>query len=189
MKTLIIDIDECLVEKAMLVRVNEFLGTNYVLNDLKESGFYAQDMIKDPVQKAKFFDWLFTTDFYKDVPCKDGVHEVLPKLNDKFKVLLCSDFVMPGQEWRCDRIISNKYELIKREFPYMHPTQFIFMHDKKTLKADIQIDDKVKQLSPFVSQRILYTTWHNEDIKDAELQKQKIIRMNSWKEIAKYLGV
>lgn len=184
-KTIIIDLDNVLVDCAMLARLNEFLGKSYVEEDFKD--FYKQDIIKDPQEKQRFFDFLFSTYFYKDVPIKDDVHKVLKELNKRFEVYLCSDFLWPNHEWKCDKLISDKYALFRKEFSYLHPSQFMFLRAKQYFNVDVQIDDRISYLSPYAKERLLFTTFQNQNIPDEELKKQNITRVNNWKEITERL--
>lgn len=85
-KTLIIDIDDVLVDSYIFIMLNKFLGTNYKEEDF--SDYYLEDAIKDPKQLDEYYKFIFTQDMYKDIPIKAGVQEVLPKLNQKYDLFL-----------------------------------------------------------------------------------------------------
>ncbi len=63
---------------------------------------------------------------------------------------------------------------------------YIFTSDKSIVNCDIKIDDKVNNIKG-ASTKLLFTAWHNKDLTEDELQKEKIIRVNNWKEIKKIL--
>ena len=89
-KVLVIDIDDVLVDSYMFIMLNKFLGTNYKEEDF--SDYYLEDAIKDPKKLDEYYNFIFTQDMYKNIPIKEGVQEVLPRLNEKYYLLLCTDF-------------------------------------------------------------------------------------------------
>ncbi|MCL2229369.1 MAG: hypothetical protein FWC00_06130, partial [Firmicutes bacterium] len=162
-KTLIVDLDEVLVEKAMLIRVNEFLGTNHTLEDIK--GFRAQDLVPTHL-KLMFLEYLLKVDFYKDakiIPTPREI-EILKRLNDKYDMSICSDYITPEVAWESGKFCGDKLALIRHNFPFMTPDKVMFVPNKKCLACDIQIDDRLSQLSPFAKQGILFTAPHNAEI-------------------------
>ena len=184
-KILIIDIDDVLVDNYMLSSLNKFLGTNYGEEDF--SGYYLQNVISDPKKQEEFFKFLFTQDMYRDIPIKDGVNEILPKLNEKFDLLLCSNILIPNHEWQADMEFISKFAMLHRNFPYLSPNQFVFMSRKQLLHADIMIDDNPANFGTHIDRKLLFTAPHNKNIPASELSKHKITRVNSWAEIAALL--
>ena len=184
-KILIIDIDDVLVDSYMFIMLNKFLGTNYKEEDF--SDYYLEDAIKDSKQLDEYYKFIFTQDMYKDIPIKEGVQEVLPKLNKKYDLLLCTDFLIPNYEWQADKEFISKFNMLREKFPYLNPKQFIFMRRKPLLNGDIMIDDKITNFGKNIGKKLLFTAYHNKGIDNNELSKQKITRINSWFEIADLL--
>ena len=184
-KVLIIDIDDVLVENFMLIMLNKFLKTNYKIEDFRD--YYIQDKIKDPQKLKEFFNFLFSQDMYKSVPTKEGVQDVLPKLNEKYNLFLCTDFLIPNYEWQGDKEFVSKFNMLKENFSYLNPKQFIFMSKKQLLNADIMIDDNPKNFGENVKTKIMFSAYHNENIPKKDLDNKNIIRVSSWEEIAKIL--
>ena len=184
-KILIIDIDDVLVDSYMFIMLNKFLGTTYKEEDF--SDYYLEDAIKDPKQLDEYYKFIFTQDMYKDIPIKEGVQEVLPKLNQKYDLLLCTDFLIPNYEWQADKEFISKFNMLKEKFSYLNPKQFIFMRRKPLLNADIMIDDKLTNFGEHVEKKLLFTAYHNKGIDDSVLSKQGATRVNSWFEIADLL--
>ncbi len=181
-KILIIDIDDVLVDSYMFIMLNKFLGTNYKETDF--SNYYLEDAIKDPKRLDEYYNFIFTQDMYKDIPIKEGVQEVLPKLNEKYDLYLCTDFLIPNYEWQGDKEFISKFNMLKEKFSYLNPKQFIFMRKKQLLHADIMIDDKPTNFGKYINKKLMLTAYHNKSITKDELSQQGITRVNSWYEIA-----
>ncbi len=184
-KVLVIDIDDVLVDSYMFIMLNKFLGTNYKEEDF--SDYYLEDAIKDPKKLDEYYNFIFTQDMYKDIPIKEGVQEVLPKLNEKYDLLLCTDFLIPNYEWQADKEFISKFNMLREKFSYLNPKQFIFMRRKQLLHADIMIDDKPTNFGKHIKQKLMLTAYHNKKIDDRELKEKNINRVNSWFEIAELL--
>ena len=184
-KILVIDIDDVLVDSYMFIMLNKFLGTNYKEEDF--SNYYLEDAIKDPKKLDEYYKFIFTQDMYKDIPVKAGVQEVLPKLNEKYDLLLCNDFLIPNYEWQADKEFISKFNMLKEKFSYLNPKQFIFMRRKQLLHADIMIDDKQTNFGDYIGKKLMLTAYHNKNISDNELKTKNIERVNSWYDIAKIL--
>lgn len=184
-KVLVIDIDDVLVDSYMFIMLNKFLGTNYKEEDF--SNYYLEDAIKDPKKLDEYYQFIFTQDMYKEIPIKEGVQEVLPKLNKKYDLLLCTDFLIPNYEWQADKEFISKFNMLRERFSYLNPKQFIFMRRKQLLHADIMIDDKSTNFGKHIGQKLMLTAYHNKGLDDKTLSKQGIKRVNSWYEIAKLL--
>ena len=77
MKRLVVDMDNCITNALFIDRINEFLKTNYVLEEQKE--FKLQNLAGNRISDY----WKFMKDksFYDDAPLIDGVYEALEILN------------------------------------------------------------------------------------------------------------
>ena len=182
---LVIDVDDVLVDSYMFIMLNKFLGTNFKEEDF--SDYYLEDAIKDPKKLDDYYQFMFTQDMYKDIPIKEGVQEILPKLNEKYDLLLCTDFLIPNYEWQADKEFISKFNMLKEKFFYLNPKQFIFMRRKQLLHADIMIDDKQTNFGEHIGQKLMLTAYHNKSLNDSILKEQGITRVNSWYEIADIL--
>lgn len=184
-KTLIIDIDDVLVDNYSLIMLNKFLGTNYKEEDF--SNYYIQDAIKSPKILEEFYNFVFSQDMYKDIHIKDGVQIILPKLNEKYDLMLCSNILTPNYEWQADKEFASKFNFLRKNFSYLKPSQFIFMKKKQILHADIMIDDNPSNFGKYIKKKLMFVAYHNKNINDIILAKQNITRVNSWFEIANIL--
>ena len=124
---------------------------------------------------------------YKDIPVKPGVLEILPKLNKKYDLLLCTDILIPNYEWEADKEFVSKFNMLKEKFSFLNPKQFMFMRRKELLHADIMIDDKPTNFGPHVKQKLMLTAYHNKKLDNDTLKKQGITRVDTWQVIASLL--
>ena len=67
MKTLMIDMDNVITDSIFLDLINEFLGTNYKLLDLKN--YYLQELISD--RKEEFWEYVKDKNFYEGASLLD----------------------------------------------------------------------------------------------------------------------
>ena len=90
-KKIIIDFDDTIYESIFVYRINEFLGTNYKIEDFKD---YLLDDVVPKDKKKDFYKFLVKTDLYgEDLIIKDAI-EVIEKLNKVYDVYICSGCVM-----------------------------------------------------------------------------------------------
>ena len=90
MKKIMIDMDDVICEGGFLSLVNQFLKTNYKIEDIKT--YYVQDVIpKEKLEEwSKFFNTKNVYDYCKMV--KDA-YEVLEKLSKKYEIYIASAYI------------------------------------------------------------------------------------------------
>ena len=76
MKTIMVDMDNVITDGVFLDLVNEFLGTNYQLNELKD--YYIQGLLGK--KDKEFWKWVQDKNFYEKAVLLDGCYEVLKKV-------------------------------------------------------------------------------------------------------------
>jgi len=183
-KTLLIDIDCVVVENFWVPILNKFFGSSYTHDNMPS--FFMQDTM-NAEEKEKFFDYFFKQKFYEDIPLIQGVTEVLPKLNEKYDLYFCTDYLIRDYEWESEKVLFDRLQFLKKNFPYIYPHQYIILRNKHLLQADILIDDGPHNFGSGIKQRLLFTANPNKNLTAEELAKNKLIRVNSWKEIEKLL--
>jgi 5'(3')-deoxyribonucleotidase len=72
-----------------------------------------------------------------------------------------------------------KYRWLRRHFPFIPPTNYVFCGDKSILLADYLIDDTFRHFERFRGKGILFTAPHNAEIRGVH-------RVASWREIEKF---
>lgn len=183
-KKLIVDFDDTIVESIFLQRVNRFLKTNYTFDDF--TNYYIDDIV--PIDKRNdFFDSFCDTNPYSDVSLVDGARESLEKLNNKYDIYICSGCVMYNMPNKSAQIFAYKYEFLINNFPFLSPQKFIFTNSKEIISADIMIDDYLSNLKGDIKQKFLFTSYHNKNFSDKELEEKGVRRVNSWKEVCQIL--
>ena len=184
MKTLMIDMDNCITDALFIERINEFLGTNYKLEDQNE--FRLQKITGDRIDE--FWQFMKDKSFYDDAPLIKGAYKALEILNKKYDLYIITAYIYPNSN---PDISSNnlkfKYEYLKKKLPFISPKQYIFIENKNLIHSDIAIDDKITHLNNS-EKKILLTAWHNKNIRDEELNEKGIVRVNTWDEILELLN-
>ncbi len=184
MKRLMIDMDNCITDAYFMERINEYLNTNYKLNDQKD--FYLQNLISKE-KKGGFWNYMTTHTFYGDCPLLKDCYETLKILNQKYKLYIATAYLYEESNPDISGInLKEKYDYLKKYLPFISPKQYIFISDKNLIHSDIAIDDRICNLENS-DKKLLMTAWHNKDIDDKELEKKGIKRVNTWMEILKEL--
>ena len=70
--------------------------------------------------------------------------------------------------------------------PFIKPEKYIFTTNKNIMNFDIRIDDKINNLDDSDT-KLLFSAWHNRDIKKEELKERNVVRVDSWYDIEKIL--
>ncbi len=181
---IMVDMDDVITIKGFERLVKEYLG--YELN-WSEAGnnYYWQDLLGE--HKDDFFKFFLTKNMYDYVDIRENCFEVLQKLNDKYDVYICTDYIWREVIENASLNLKNKYDYLYSEFPFLDPMKFIFVGDKSVINCDIKIDDRISNLTGSCKYKLLFTEQHNNSISDEELKNQNIIRVNNWKEIEQLL--
>ncbi len=180
MKKIMVDMDDVICDGGFLSLVNQFLGTNYQKGDIKT--YYIQDLIP----KEKYPEWMefFNTknvyDFCEMLP---DTYEVLEKLSKKYEIYIATAYIFRDNEEYSANNLKNKFEYLYEHLPFISPDNYIFTTNKEIIDCDIKIDDKLSNLKGKAETKLLFTAYHNTEIPKEELEKQGVLRVNSWKEI------
>ena len=185
MKTLLIDVDECISRSTFLDEVNAFLKTDYKMDDFTE--YYIDDVLGSDENKAIFYETIKNKDMYAGSFVFEGAKEVLEKLNEKYDVYICSACVMFSMVKESGIYFKHKYDFLIKNFPFLNPNKFIFTSAKNIFKADIQIDDKLDNMKGDVETKIMFSAYHNKNVSDEELKQNGAVRVSCWKDVEKIL--
>lgn len=182
MKRLMIDVDDVIVDyHGYLGLVNEFLKSNYTINDVKS--YYIQDLVPENLRE-KFTEFFITKNIYDYSKIHSDCVETIKELNEKYDIY--SAYVFRDNISYSADSLKHKFEFLLKNLPFLDPNKFTFQTNKSILNCEIKIDDKMENLKN-AEIKLLYTAYHNENISDDELRKENIIRVNNWKEIRKIL--
>ena len=120
--------------------------------------------------------WVATPGFFRSVPVMPGSREGLKLLNDKYNIIVISLATEFPQS------LTDKQLWLHDFFPFINWQQMVFCGDKNIIKADIMIDDHLKNLDNFNGETFIFSQPHN-----MLLNNSRHIRVNSWAEIEKLL--
>lgn len=183
MKTLMIDLDDTIVSGGYLDIINEYLNKNHTTDDV--DGYYFEDLLPDGITDD-YVKYFYSKNVYHYVKIFDKAKEVIERLSKKYDICICSAYVFPNGLEDSYIHLGNKYQYLMKEFPFLNPKNFIFTSRKDLVKCDIKIDDRIDNLKGDC-EKILFTAYHNKNVKEEELAKLGIKRIDSWEEIEKYL--
>ncbi len=121
-------------------------------------------------------EYLFAAGFFRSVPVvKDG-QKILLQLTKKYEVFVVSAATEFPQS------LPEKQGWLLEHFPFIDWQHIVFCGSKQIIKADIMIDDHLKNLDYFEGHTILFSQPHNYFV-----QHKKHSRVNSWQEVADML--
>jgi len=125
---------------------------------------------------ANQIKWVTTPGFFRSVPPVPGSQEGLKKLNENFNIIVASLATEFPQS------LTDKQFWLHDHFPFISWEQMVFCGNKSIIKADIMIDDHLKNLNKFKGETIMFTQPHNIMVNNTRHK-----RVNSWSEIVKLL--
>ena len=170
MKTIAVDMD------GVLANVFE----QYVALDEKHTGRKrsAQDVRGIPEMEAfeRAREYILTRGFFRNAPVIQDSQDVLYRLHQVYDVYIVSS----ATEY--PNSLAEKYEWLQEHFAFISWQKMVFCGSKNIIRADIMIDDHVKNLDSFVGVTYLFSAPHNHLLSSA-----KHIRVQSWREAAEIL--
>lgn len=116
----------------------------------------------------------------------DDVYDVLKKLSKEYEIFIGTSYIIPEILDETSFLLHQKYDFLRKTFPFINPHNFIFSGNKSLLNCDIKIEDRTNNLGGDKT-KILFTAFHNKKISEKNLKKQGIKRADSWKEIEQLL--
>jgi len=184
MKKIMVDMDDVICDGGFLSLVNQFLKTDYRIEDIET--YYIQDVIpKERYEEwSKFFN---TKNVYDYCDMIKDTYEVLEKLSKKYEIYITTAYIFRDNEEYSANNLKNKFEWLYKNLPFISPNNYIFTTNKEIIDCEIKIDDKLSNLKGKAETKLLFTAHHNKEITDKELKKEGAIRANNWKDIEKIL--
>lgn len=184
MRKIMVDMDDVICDGGFLSLVNQFLGTNYKIEDVKT--YYISDLV--PKEKRQEWSEFFNTkNVYEHCKMIEGTYEVLEKLSKKYEIYIATDYIFRDNKEYSANMLKNKFNWLYEKLPFIEQTNYIFTAKKEIIDCDIKIDDKLSNLKGKAGTKLLFTAYHNKTITEEELKKNGAIRVNGWKEIEKIL--
>lgn len=173
-KTIILDVDEVICFGGFLNAVNDFLGTNYVIDDFTD--YYIDEACIPKDRMDEFNKFIQGRDMYKNALMLPNAIETIKDLNEKYDIFILSSCVNPFDIEGSGRLFQDKYNFLRSILPFLNPKNIILTSAKHMFKADIQIDDLITNFSDDVGMKILFPSYHNKDVTDEDLKKFGAIR-------------
>lgn len=173
-KTLLLDVDEVICFSGYLELVNEFLNTNYEIDDFKD--YYIDEVAIPKDRITEFNAFVHTKNKYLNPVVLPNAIDTIKRLNEVLNIIICSSCINPLDIENSEKDFVNKFKFLMKSLPFLDPNSFIFTGQKNIFTADFQIDDRVCNLAGDVETKILFPSYHNKDITDEYLKQQGIIR-------------
>ncbi len=182
-QTIMVDMDDVLLTGGFLKLLNEFLGTNYEMNDFKN--FYMQNIIpKDELHN--FFNFFFQKNMYDYCELVPYSYEVLKELQVYYDIYIGTAYLFREDLTRSAIMPYYKHLCLQKHYPFIKPDHYIFINNKGLLQTDVKIDDRDKNLEN-AKIKLLFTAFHNIYQTKEELDSKGIKRVNNWLEVRERL--
>ena len=168
-KDILLDVDEVICFSGFLQAVNEFMQTNYVIDDFKN--YYIDEVAVPKERFNEFNKFISERNFYENAQILPNAVKIIKLLNNLYNIYICSSCVNPFDIIDgSGEFFKNKYEFLRKTLPFINPENIIFTSSKHLIQADIQIDDRLQNLDNKIATKILFPSYHNKDITDEELK-------------------
>src|SRR5580700_1490748 len=170
MKRIAVDMDEVLADALSehLARYNRDHGEAITKGELH--GKWLWDIVSAD-RHERLEAYLRSEDFFEDLPVLEDSQEVLAKLSKYYEIFIATAAMeFPNS-------FGPKYRWLRRHFPFLHPSHFVFCGDKGILNAHFLIDDQPLHFRRFKGEGILFSAPHNYGI-------QGFRRVDNWRQFA-----
>lgn len=189
-KDLLLDVDEVICFAGFLQFVNDFMGTQYVIDDFTD--YYIDEVAIPKERFDEFNKFISDKNLYENAYIIPKAIETIELLNRLYNIYICSSCINPFDLNNSGKLFKDKYDFLREILPFLKPENFIFTNAKHIFKADVQIDDRLSNLNNDINTKILFPSYHNKNIDGKLLKEQGIIRAgldwrNGWDEVAHIL--
>ena len=189
-KDLFFVVFEVICFSGYLEAVNDFLNTNYNIDDF--DCYYIDEKVIPKERFKEFNEYVSKRNLYDYTSFLPGAIETIKKLNEKYEIYICSACLNTFDLDNSGIQFKNKYDFLRKNLPFINPQKFILTSSKNMVKADIQIDDYLPNFDNDTKLKILFPSYHNKNIDDEILKEKNIIRAGydwktGWQEISKIL--
>ena len=117
---------------------------------------------------------LRSEDFFEDLAVMPDSQRVVKELAQVYEVFIATAAMeFPNS-------FGPKFRWLRRHFPFLPPTHFVFCGDKSILRADYLIDDQPLHFRRFTGEGILFSAPHN-------LQVSGYRRVDNWAQVGQLL--
>lgn len=92
-KKILLDCDEVICFSGFLEAVNDFLGTNYEIDDFTD--YYIDEAAIPPERMDEFNKFINGRNMYENAYILPGAIETIKRLNEVYDIYICSSCVNP----------------------------------------------------------------------------------------------
>ncbi len=190
-KKILLDVDEVICFPAFLPLINEFLHTDYKIDDFK--CYYLEEEAIPKERFMEFTEFIKNRNLYENATIIPNAPEVIEKLSKIYDIFICSSCINPFAKEASGKLFSYKYDFLLANLPFLKPENYVFTNAKFLLQADVQIDDYLPNLEQNKSTvKILFPSYHNKDISEEILKEKHILRagydwQDGWVNVEKIL--
>ena len=187
---ILLDVDEVICFPGFLEAVNEFMKTNYMIDDFEV--YYIDEVVVPKERFNEFNSFINQRNLYEKAHILPNAIDTIKRLNDLYNIYICSSCINPFDLNGSGRLFKDKYDFLINILPFIQPEHFIFTSTKHLFRADIQIDDRLQNLDNNIETKILFPSYHNKNITAEELKQKGVIRAgydwkNGWNEVERIL--
>jgi 5'(3')-deoxyribonucleotidase/uncharacterized protein with PQ loop repeat len=163
-----IDMDEVMADALSehLRRYNAAFGARLTAADT--TGRHLEQCI--PSDRRAAAEAMLDAAFFEDLEVMADCQEVVAELADRHDVFI----VTAAMDVPCS--FEAKYRWLRRHFPFIPPSNYVFCGDKTIVDADYLIDDRSRHLQKFKGQGLLFSAPHNAG-------ETEFRRVSSWREV------
>ena len=122
---------------------------------------------------ARAKEYIPTTGFFRTAPIIQDSQDVLYRLHQVYDVYVVSSAMEYPQS------LVEKYEWLQEHFPFISWQKMVFCGSKNIIRADIMIDDHLKNLDYCIGVTYLFSAPHNHFE-----SSDKHVRVHSWRHVA-----
>lgn len=191
-KILLLDCDEVIVYPKFVECVNDYLGTDYVIDDFTD--YYIDTAVIPEDKLDDYNNYVRGINLYDGATIIPGAIDSLKRLSEYYEIYVLSSCVNLTDVEGSGRIFIDKYNFLLKEFSFLNPANFIFTGAKSLFKADVKIDDLVTNFKDDedVKLKVLFPAYHNRNLTSEDLLKKGIIKAgddwhHGWENVEKIL--
>lgn len=189
-KSLLLDVEEVICFGGYLKAVNDFLHTNYFIDDFTE--YYIDEAAIPKDRFEEFNQFLRTRNMFENPEMLPDAIETIIELCEYYEIFLCTDSINPFDVDGSYKNFTDKAQMLREYLPFIDAYHYIFASNKSLFNADVQIDDRLCKMDNDVKLKILFPSYHNKNVTDEELKDMGAVRAGydwrtGWKEVKKIL--
>ena len=166
-QTVAVDMDNVMADITTQLQEWYYQRTGFLL---AESDMIGRDEVSVFPEPAIARGFLYEQGFFEEAKVMENCFEVLSEMNKAHDIFIVSAAMeFPNS-------LPEKYNWLKRHFPFLGWKQFVFCGLKTIIKADWLIDDHLKNLDFFEGEKLLFTAPHNINVSNYR-------RVDNWREV------